>query len=186
MKKYLFTVGFVLAGLIANAQFDSLRWVIGGEISGNYLNQEDVHHSFNFEVKPRAGRVLKNNNVIGLYVGKSYSYFSSDFGYSSYGNGFEYGLFFQKYLRIKNNFFFNVELSAGYQSGESTFNDGTDDFDNSTNSWQMRLAPGIAWKVADKLLLTGSIGGITYSRGSIDNFSVGFHAPALGVNFLFK
>ncbi len=154
------------AAFTASAQFEIGQKVLGGNVSFASGNEENVYMNdyenkyLNFTVNPSIATFTKSNKLQG--IGLSYSNSYQKTGYlryeisKNYSNSLGIELFSQRFISITKGLFFTLKTSAGasYQFGkqEKFFNSVPNDLKSTGFGIGAYLAPGISYKLTNRLL----------------------------------
>lgn len=164
MKKHLTLLCIALCSMYgaAHAQIEKGTVLIGGEISGS-SSTTDFSNNFlpqkatSLFIDPSIGVAVKQNGVLGIALGLSYSNLK---GYSSgpqYGdlksNGYSPSIFYRRYINLAKNFYFFTEADAGFVYSKLKNVDTLGKIISiyTTTGGQLSLAPGIAYKICKNL-----------------------------------
>ncbi|WP_339792532.1 hypothetical protein [uncultured Imperialibacter sp.] len=204
MKKTQLAIMFVLICSASFAQFDSTKYVIGGLV--NYgtsqnktknINDSQTNSTSSFFFSPSIAKPIKSNGVMGVELGFGAGSSKNKGGnFESMGTNQHYslGVFYQRFYTITNKIYFNwngrarvgLNKSVSEYTLSETFQSKTTEY---TTSYDLTVTPGISWKVMDRVLLNGSIGGAAFQLndregGSDTSFSIFFNNPQFGFSFL--
>ncbi|MEQ8811227.1 MAG: hypothetical protein RIE59_19305 [Imperialibacter sp.] len=203
MKKIQLSIFFVAMYFASLAQFDSTKYVLGGEASyyhnNNTNSQEytDKSSSSFFHISPSVARPIKSNGLIGVQLGfgaGSSKNESDNFESKGTNQHYSLGVFYQRFYTITKKVYFNWKAGAqvGVNKSVSEYSVG-ESFESRTTehttSYDLLVTPGVSWKVMNRLLLNGSIGGASFdfidrSSGGATSFSIFFNRPQFGFSLL--
>ncbi|AGC76885.1 opacity protein-like surface antigen [Nonlabens dokdonensis] len=202
---YLFT--FLLTAITA-AQEETTSFINRGgyELNGSLsfstskINRENGFQSESrgtlIIFRPQLGYAVKNDFVLGLGLGFSYSESRNETAnVDDINSSTSYAItpFVKKYFNISKNFAFNLQGEIGYSlSSINSTNNQLED--NSSNEISLGIRPGISYRINEKLALQSQIGFLGYSQGNLDNddttvssFNVSLNAQdfTIGISYFF-
>jgi hypothetical protein len=192
MKKIQLSIILTLLCFAAYAQFDGTSYVLGGNASFNY--NDYFNKSTAFSIRPSIAKPIKGNALVGLQLGfgLSSSKYEDDNNSSKYNSvSYNPGVYYQKFYGITEKIFFNWIASGNVSFNKSVTDDSNAKTTEHSTAYQISVGPGISWKVMDRVLLNGSIGGAAFQLNdregaSITSFSIFFNNPQFGFSFLLK
>ncbi|MEQ9099514.1 MAG: hypothetical protein RIF36_20830 [Imperialibacter sp.] len=201
MKKIQLSIFFVLMCSASFAQFDSTAYVLGGlanygftHTKANNNNDDQKYATSSFSFSPSIAKPIKSTTLVGLELGFALS--SGKYGAEDYTNenltqSYSLGIFYQRFYPIVNKVYFNWKASvgAGFNRNKLVFDGVNSTSTSNSMSYEAVATPGISWKVMNRLLLNGSIGGASFdfidsSSGGTTSFSIFFNRPQFGFSFL--
>lgn len=186
-KITLFTATFLMGCIVANAQINTGRYLLGGDL--NFWNEKIVEPNNNytgefFLTNIKLGKVIKENTVVGLSIlyGNSSNKYSPNNIQKS--NQYGAGIFYRRYKPLSKSFHLfgegglnylhtNIEMDAG--SVSKTKSDGA----------TLNLMPGISYSLSNRIqieLLMPNLIGINYSHVKTEYTNVGAPTMALEKN----
>ncbi len=149
----------------AKAQFQRGDLMIGGSLgasSGANFNDGDLTSTgFSLSLNPSLGYFFSESAAFGITPGIGFSTQQSyrdgeRFGDRQYNSNGAISLFYRKYYRLAEQFYFFFEPSASY-SGSSWGDIGSRGF-------TVGISPGVAFRISEKWLVETSFGGARFSR----------------------
>ncbi|WP_339813813.1 hypothetical protein [uncultured Imperialibacter sp.] len=190
MKKIQLSIILTLLCFAAYAQFDGTSYVLGGNASFNYGDY--FSKSTSFSLSPSMAKPVRGNALVGLQLGfgLSSSKYEDDNNSSKYNSvSYNPGVYYQKFYGITENIFFNWKASGSVSFNKSVTDDSNAKTTEHSTSYQVTAGPGISWKVMDRVLLNGSIGGVSLGLNSREastrtSFNISFNNPQFGFSFL--
>ncbi len=175
--KQIFLLSTVIAlfSLTTSGQIKKGSLHLGGQFS--YYNSKVVYNTSQPEQKFNsgnynisAGTALKENSVLGLYIGYGHYYFKDSSNYYSKikDDRYNIGVFYRQYKRLAKDFYFFGELGGGYIGSNRTYVSGPG---NVTTKYAqsgagLSLTPGISYRIYKKLqveLSIPQIAGVQYA-----------------------
>ncbi|MFV0467703.1 MAG: outer membrane beta-barrel protein [Dysgonomonas sp.] len=193
MKKLFFTLAVVLGAFsVSNAQEVGQIWV-GGNVGVWHSSVKDGDDFTSYKIIPELGYVVSENIGVGLNLG--YLHSEGADGFNDLGNvsanstdadGFTVSPFL-RYTFLKGDLgglFFDGGVGYTYLKNNNT--------DIKTNAFEVGFRPGVAFKVSDKVSLTGKFGFLGYEyqkKGDVkvNSFGLNFDMSQfqLGANIVF-
>lgn len=171
--KILLLLAIIFCGaLAANAQIDKGRFLIGGGFNyNNVKNQPTPDSKFeSLNANIQFGKVIKDNNVVGLII--SYGY--SQGNYYTRINQYSAGVFYRKYKPLIKDLYFFGEVDAAYLYSKNISGNFTSGFDGTryiSNGVSIAFIPGISYAVCKRLqieLIMPNIISLSYSNVKTD------------------
>jgi hypothetical protein len=197
MKKIQLSMILSVLWFVSYGQFDSTKLVLGGSLnyqSSHYdLTNDTATKSTSFFINPTIARpVGANNALMGIELGFGTGSSEQESSASATRNNsqdYRLGAYYQRFYTIVPRVYFNWKAGAFVNFGKYTNENGASKSTENTTSYSLLATPGISWKVADRILLNGSIGGASfyfYDRvgSNTTSFSVYFNNPQFGFTFL--
>ena len=181
MKKIQLAFLLLLFAGSAYAQFEDTKFVIGGAAdynSGLFPNASSIG------ISPTLAKTINSNALIGL----SFNYYASVAKYDGSDakqiqSGLGAGIFYQHYYKLSDKVFFNWQAMAGL----NLIDYETEDSSAESKYYNIRWVPGFGWQVMEKLMLSASLGGISYYHRDGSSESPGFSDSSrenqLGIRF---
>lgn len=136
--------------------------LLGGQLSCNSykidrnMPQSDYkRHYGNLSVS--AGKAIKDNSVLGLYVGygtgKEENYSNGFTYFNSRSSNYNAGLFYRRYVKLARDFYFFGEAGGGYSGDDRTDTEVLSGNKTKTNEvgGELFITPGISYRVYRKL-----------------------------------
>jgi len=190
MKKIQLSIIFTLLCFATYAQFDSTSYVLGGTADFSY--DEDVNKRTYFSIRPSIARPIKGNVLIGVELGlgvSSIKYDDENNSWTSNSISFDPGVFYQRFYGITDKIFFNWKARGNVSFNKSVTEGSNSKTTEHSTAYQISVSPGISWKVMDRVLLNGSIGGAAFhlddrDGSSTTSFSIFFNNPQFGFSLL--
>lgn len=159
MRKLLLLSAMLLVGTLAFAQTQKGQVQLGG--SFNFNKQDlDPGESTNFNFVPQAGYFVSDLTSIGITLNIS----SSDFevpGFDAERNLFEFGVFARFHKSVTDNFYFFLQPSLSFGSGE---NDNIGGGSTDLNTTSIRVSPGAMYFVTPKIAMEMRVGSVFYEQ----------------------
>jgi hypothetical protein len=179
MKKNYFLLALLVSCLVSNAQIKKGSILLGGQVGFNNTvysykpSQPDQKYS-NANVNVTVGKAYKENAVFGITAG--YNHIASDNNYngttyaSSKRDGYNAGIFYRRYKKLSNNFYFFGAATARYNGAKETitYSNTTDKGLHIDNGGELSVTPGIAYAICKKLqleILLSNVVSVNYSKG---------------------
>jgi len=194
MKKIQLSIILTVVWFASYAQFDNARYVLGGTVDFSYDDDayDDFYKRSSFSITPSVAKPLNNQTLVGIDLGFTVgsSKFTND-NATSKSNSISYNpaVFYQKFYPVTDKIFFNWQAKATVGFLKSVNEDEFAKITERSTSYSLRVGPGISWKVMDRVLLNGSIGGVSFGftdreTGSSTFFGASFNNPHFGFSFL--
>jgi hypothetical protein len=191
MKKFQLAFLLLLFAGSAYAQFEDTKFVVGGAVD---YNSGLFPSASSIGITPTLAKTIKSNALLGLAVGYSTTTFKNDGSNSKQiVNSLDAGIYYQQFYGLAEKVFFNWQALAGMSFSNVDANSSTSESKN----YNLRVVPGFSWKVIEKLMLSASLGGISYyhrdgssespgfSDSSRENrLSIRFNNPQFGFTYL--
>lgn len=156
----------------SNAQINKGRILVGGSISYSASKNQPVAGSkfeiFNSNIV--IGKVVNNNNVVGVIF--SYGYTRGTF--YNIVDSYNAGIFYRKYISLLKNLYFFGEMDATYNFSKTTsgiFSNGMDGTRYRSNGVSFAFIPGISYSLCKRMqveLLMPNIVSLSYSGTKTD------------------
>lgn len=168
-KLTLLTLTFLLGSIAANAQFNTGRYLLGGDLNfRNEKTDKDVLKNESFNTSIKLGKVIKENTIVGIsvsYGNTKYEYLTNPRQeYQQYGAG----VFYRKYKPLSKSFHLFGEGSLNYSHSTSKQKDSQGNKTKSTgNGASIGLMPGLSYSLTNRIqveLIMPSLFGIGYSH----------------------
>ncbi len=201
MKKLIVMAAVALFGTqVAKAQISKGDILLGGNVNVNTHSQktkdaDDKLTTTSFGVSPKVGYALNNNWVVGVFAGTNFGFAKDANNNKTKSLSIAPGIFVRNYQMLgQSKFAFFAEGNASYGFGNTKYNG---DKLNSFNSFNVNVAPGIAYFVTKRFMIEGQFGGLGYNwkqtkaegtgtKVNTSDFNFNFTQEfALGVNFKF-
>jgi hypothetical protein len=182
-KFYVLSMAAACIHITGNAQIQKGRVLLGGQLSfGNSINkfanpgqQDQKSSSGNFRIS--GGKAVKENTVIGIDAGYSFSNYDDIYNGGTYStsknNGFTAGIFYRQYRKLVGAFFFLGEAEAGYLGSKevTTFTSANPKVTRKVAGGQILLTPGISYAVNKRLRAEISLPGIVQADYRVTKFT---------------
>ena len=159
---------FFFLASAANAQINEGRYLLGGSISySNIKNpQNNSSKSEYLNSNIQLGKVITGNTVVGILA--SYGFTHGEMNYKSDNMGA--GIFYRKYRKLLNNFYFFGEADATYNYSkviQGVFQPGSDGYKQISNGGSISFVPGISYSIFKRMQIELSMQNI---------FSIGYNS----------
>lgn len=177
-QTFLLVTIITLFSITASAQIKKGSTLLGGQFFYNNSNvdwntaQPDQTNKFgNFGIS--AGRALKENSVLGLYVSYGHARARNNYNGAVFTNStadlYNAGVFFKKYKKLAKNFYFFGELGTGYVGRNQSQADvsGANEVKIKSSGGELYLTPGFSYSVLKKLQIEILIPGIAEIQYSV-------------------
>jgi Outer membrane protein beta-barrel domain len=170
MKKQLFTLALLFAGLVANAQISKGDIQLNGSLI--LWDQTRDGAEFNhLNISPSAGFLLSDNISLGVTVGfRSDDYYRlgqlTGTEFKQEISEFNYGVFARFYKNPTDNFYLFLQPSISLTSGKKLDFEG-DTYD--TNGFKASITAGMTYFISPKFAVELSAGNIGYTSTTYDN-----------------
>jgi hypothetical protein len=195
----LLTLITVLALTTATrAQIQKGDILLGATLGVGYGSNNAPSSSSNANIAPRIGLAIGQNSVLGLKT--SFGYQHSKPGdntgaWESTNINIGAGLYWRKFMPIKNKVGWYLEPNASFGYGKSKYKNGSEKTESSSKGYSASIVPGIYYQPIPKLLLNVDFGGVNYyynvakSAGNPNSKSSGVNLSLLsyftfGVDFI--
>ncbi len=187
MKKIQLSIILTFVWFASHAQFDNARYVLGGTADFSY--DDDSYKRSSFSITPSVAKPINSQTLLGIDLG--FSVGSSKFSADDKSSSISYSpaVFYQKFYPVTDKIFFNWQAKATVGFLKSVNVGEFAKITERSTSYGVRVGPGISWKVMDRVLLNGSIGGVSFTfddreTGSSTFFGASFNNPHFGFSFL--
>jgi hypothetical protein len=178
MPKLIFAFFFLLITMSSFAQIKKNDFLVGGQLSYNYLNTEQKDYSQKIKygtINIIAGKAIRENRVAGLLLGYSPEQnetVSNNETENRRNNFYSVGGFYRAYNNIGRDFYFFAELSGAYSFSKGTIENKTGKGTQSGKGVYLGFTPGISYQVAKKLqvevLLPGLVA-LGYTENKVES-----------------
>ena len=171
MRKIVLPLMLLLACSVSYAQIQKGYVIIGGSFL--LVTSESGDFSFtDFDFSPRAGIFISDRTSLGPILGYQHSkreQTSLNFNSNDRTNIFTFGAYMRNYKSISEKFFFYLQSSVTYGTGQREFIDinGTAEADRS--QFEISVIPGLSYFVTERLALDVRLASIRYRDESFDN-----------------
>lgn len=164
-KILLFAAIFFCATITTNAQITEGRYLLGGSFSlynASNQNSNSVYTDIQF------GKVIKENTVVGILGSIVSNNYSGTSG--SKIQQYSAGVFYRKYVPLRNNFYFFGEADGSYRYSKNIqtyFTDVSQSLNTKSNGVAINFIPGISysvWKRMQMELTMPNLVNISYQK----------------------
>jgi hypothetical protein len=165
-KHLLFLVIAIASFTTTNAQLAKGDVLLGATLGYNNGRQEMpnsvVGTASNANLSPRLGLLVGNNSVVGIAGAFVHQKQKSDNGTNIY-NAYGGGLYWRKYLPIKNQFgwYVNVDGSMSFGKRKDTPM-GQSEYVTKVTSYGAGVTPGFYYQPLRSLIVNVDFGGVAY------------------------
>ena len=146
--------------------------LLGATLGFNYGSNNDNYSTSNSNIAPRVAIGIGSNSALGLKTGFTYQKYkpggSSD--ETTTTTGISAGLFWRKYMPIKNKIGWYLEPNGGVSFNRDVRKSSTNKIKGSSTQYNAKVLPGIYYQPIPKLLINADFGGLgyNYSRSKSD------------------
>ena len=180
-KKTILTQSVLLLYFISSGQINKGSVLLGGDLWANSIWQENNGVKFKssgFGFSPLAGKAIKDNLVLGGFLGIGVSDNDGVNGNNeNHEKSYTAGMFMRKYGVIKNNFYGFIQGNTGFSYSKYEYIQFNGiSVENKRTAVQASLSPGLSYKVSRKLHLEAGlreIASLGYSRDKKDYYGQG-------------
>lgn len=197
MKKLLLTLSAVaVLGLVANAQTEKGKFMLGGQVSyqGQSIKDSDAK-SNEFSIIPNVGYFVADNIAVGTGIGYSWAENKNTTNTKNTNSSFVLAPFGRMYSNNEGPVKFFGQLTVPMAWGTQEVNG---DKTATTANYGVELAPGVAYFPTSNLGIEFKVRGLFYNNGSTTDeatdakttvnsygLNVNSLAPTVGVTFHF-
>lgn len=197
MKKLLLTLSAVaVLGLVANAQTEKGKFMLGGQVSyqGQSIKDSDAK-SNEFSIIPNVGYFVADNIAVGTGIGYSWAENKNTANTKNTNSSFVLAPFGRMYSNNEGPVKFFGQLTVPMAWGTQEVNG---DKTATTANYGVELAPGVAYFPTSNLGIEFKVRGLFYNNGSTTDeatdakttvnsygLNVNSLAPTVGVTFHF-
>jgi hypothetical protein len=166
---------FFCIAITTNAQINKDKVLLGGGIGYYKTSNPPLQY---FYSNLQIGKVIGDNIVIGIigtYSSNNYSYTVSS---PNKTRGYSTGIFYRKYKKLGDKFYFFGELDASYQHSKNEsiyFSNVSQSLNAKSGGVSISFIPGISYSVWKKMQMELSIPGLanlSYARVTTINSSL--------------
>lgn len=152
--------------VLSQAQIAANKVLLGGSVSYYSTSNPDFH---SFYSSIQAGKVIKENTVVGLVVGYSSNNNNSSYNSPIKTRSYNAGIFYRKYKKLLPDFYFFWEADGSYTYSNNTqqaYSNG--EFLNSKlNGGTVIFIPGISYAISKRIqveLASPNLVNLSYTR----------------------
>jgi hypothetical protein len=188
-RKLLPSIAIILfSSLSLSAQIEKNDIILGANLGIYYNNSNGTgfNTTSNANISPRISLAVGTNSVIGLKA-SLYSMVSKadDRDEKNKSTSYGIGLFWKKYMLIKNHIGWYTELNGGATFSNATQYINSSKYKNTSTAYGLGAIPGIYYQVTPKILLSADAGGINFSQSFYKTESqADSRNTTLSINFL--
>lgn len=159
-------ISFFYCSLFASAQITKGSILLGGQINFSHSTLEQPIQGYKQKtnsgnISLSGGKAIDDNSVIGLNLqfGSSNNYYNQSPSQRQKSTRYGAGIFYRKYKTLAKDFYFFLEGGLNYSYGKSNVKDssGNELQKTAQSDVQLRLGPGISYKVLKNLHLEISL-----------------------------
>lgn len=157
-KFFLLAAVFFSFVCVSNAQINKGKYLAGGSFNlYNAKNGQNLPDSKtrSFNSTLQIGNVVSDNTIVGLIAsyGSSASYYPPNFADTNKNSHYTAGIFFRKYKKLSEKFYFFGEMDAAYMHAESTATYNQTISKSSSGGALISFIPGISFAVSKSFQL---------------------------------
>lgn len=178
----------------SDAQIDTGRYLIGGSLSifsskNSVPLNDSKNNSFNANIQ--FGKAVRENTVVGFIAGYSSwnYYYPANFVDTSKSVQYTLGVFYRRYKKLANRFYFFGEVDAVYVYSKNTSSYNQTKLKTVSNGGSIAFVPGISYAVCKNMhleLLMPNILSVSYAGIKTNSNSDNSVPPSVSKGHVFS